>query len=104
LRDEAARRSGSGLVKDADEELLALRRVLDMAGVEASEVVAPHDGQVILGGMRLHYLDWGGPGRSSVVLLHGGGLTAHTYDLICLALRDTYRCFAPDLRGHGDSE
>ena len=39
-----------------------------------------------------------------VVLLHGGGLNAHTWDRVCLALRSRYPCLAVDLRGHGDSE
>src|SRR5205814_301136 len=34
----------------------------------------------------------------------GGGLTAHTWDLVCLALRAEFRCLALDQRGHGDSE
>lgn len=53
-------------------------------------------------GVRLSYLDWGGSG-DPVVFLHGGALTAHTWDLICIGLRDTHRCIALDLRGHGDS-
>jgi len=39
-----------------------------------------------------------------VVFLHGGGLNAHTWDIVCLALREDHRCYALDLRGHGDSE
>jgi pimeloyl-ACP methyl ester carboxylesterase len=31
-------------------------------------------------------------------------LTAHTWDLVCLALRDDYHCVALDQRGHGDSD
>ena len=61
--------------------------------------------------MRLHYLDWGPAGRRPgtpggwpLVFLHGGGLNAHTWDIVCLALREEYRCYALDLRGHGDSE
>ena len=38
------------------------------------------------------------------MFLHGGGQTAHTWDIVCLALRDRYRCLALDLRGHGDSD
>ena len=38
------------------------------------------------------------------MFLHGGGLSAHTWDIVCLALREEYRCYALDLRGHGDSE
>jgi pimeloyl-ACP methyl ester carboxylesterase len=59
---------------------------------------------VLLRNTRFHYLDWGGPGTTPIVFLHGGGLTAHTWDLVALALRDRYRCYAPDARGHGDSE
>src|ERR1700754_3737759 len=39
-----------------------------------------------------------------MVLLHGGYLTAHTWDVVCLTLRDEYRCYALDQRGHGESE
>ena len=74
-------------------------------------VVLPRHEQVVLGGMRLHYLDWGPAGRRPgtpggwpLVFLHGGGLNAHTWDIVCLALREEYRCYALDLRGHGDSE
>src|SRR3954452_6221022 len=58
----------------------------------------------VLRGIRLHYLDWGGDGAPPVVLLHGGCLTAHTWDFVCEALRDEVRCVALDQRGHGDSE
>ncbi|MGH8237037.1 MAG: alpha/beta fold hydrolase [Steroidobacteraceae bacterium] len=55
------------------------------------------------GGVRLSYLDWGGTG-DPIVFLHGGALTAHTWDLVCIGLRDAHRCVALDLRGHGDSD
>jgi pimeloyl-ACP methyl ester carboxylesterase len=54
-------------------------------------------------GNRLHALDWGGEGPP-VLFLHGGALTAHTWDLACLQLRAAYRCLCLDLRGHGDSD
>src|SRR5690348_10982585 len=54
-------------------------------------------------GLRLSYLDWGGSG-DPIVFLHGGALTAHTWDLVCIGLRGTYRCISLDLRGHGDSD
>lgn len=54
-------------------------------------------------GNRLHALDWGGEGPP-VLFLHGGALTAHTWDLVCLQLRDAWRCLCLDLRGHGDSD
>jgi pimeloyl-ACP methyl ester carboxylesterase len=53
-------------------------------------------------GVTLNYLDWRGDGET-IVFLHGGALTAHSWDLVCLGLRDRWRCLALDLRGHGDS-
>jgi len=81
-----------------------LRAAAAVAGMPDLEIVLPQDHDVILGRLRFHYLDWGGPGRVPVVFLHGGGLTAHTWDLVCLRLREEYRCLAPDARGHGDTE
>jgi len=93
------------------EEARHLAAVAAVAGVAVADVVLPEHEHVVLGGMRLHYLDWGSPGGGRgtpgglpVVFLHGGGLTAHTWDIVCLALREEHRCFALDLRGHGDSE
>jgi pimeloyl-ACP methyl ester carboxylesterase len=53
-------------------------------------------------GLALNCVDWAGTGEP-VLLLHGGTLTCHTWDLVCLAMRDSYRCVAVDLRGHGSS-
>jgi esterase len=79
-----------------------LRAAAEAANLGQLEVVASEQYDVPLGEMRVRVLDWGGSGEP-VVLLHGGGLTAHTWDLVCLGLRPTYHCIAPDLRGHGDS-
>lgn len=54
-------------------------------------------------GARLHYLDWPGAAET-MVLLHGGMLCAHTFDLFVLALGPEVRCVALDLRGHGRSD
>lgn len=81
-----------------------LRDVASTAGVAVSDVVVPAERHVILGRMRFRYLDWGTRRRPVVLFLHGGGLTAHTWDLPCLLLRERYHCLALDLRGHGDSE
>ena len=76
----------------------------ELSGLGDVEIVLPEARHVVLGGMRLHYLDWGVSGRPPVLFLHGGGLTARTWDLVCLALRESSHCFALDQRGHGDSE
>jgi esterase len=87
-----------------DDQLGHLRLAAELAGLDQLEVVLPAERDVVLGGMRLHYLDWGMPRHPPILFLHGGGLTAHTWDLVCLALRSGSHCIALDQRGHGDSE
>jgi esterase len=74
------------------------------AGFSFADVVLPQDCEVHVGRMRLHYLDWGNKHLPPILFLHGGALTAHTWDLVSLALRDQYHCIALDQRGHGDSD
>jgi pimeloyl-ACP methyl ester carboxylesterase len=64
----------------------------------------PTDGSVDGAGLRIHYLDWGPAPAPTIVFLHGGGLNAHTWDVVCDVLRPGARCVAIDLRGHGDSD
>src|SRR6266542_4347325 len=59
----------------------------------------PTDHGVKLNGINFHYLDWGNAERPHVVLLHGGSLTAHTWDMA-----DKYHLVALDQRGHGDTD
>ncbi|WP_214325750.1 alpha/beta fold hydrolase [Nonomuraea sediminis] len=72
-------------------------------GVAIHDPAPPREIRFSRAGCRLHGLDWGGTG-SPVLLLHGGGLTAHTWDFVCLGLRGAARLVALDLRGHGDSD
>jgi pimeloyl-ACP methyl ester carboxylesterase len=85
------------------EELDHLRLAAEIAGIEADPIVLPEERALVVRGLTLRYLDWGTAGRPPIVFLHGGGLTAHTWDLVCLALRRSYRCLALDQRGHGES-
>jgi esterase len=55
-----------------------------------------------VGGLSLHYLDWGGDGPP-LVMLHGLTGHARTWDHTAAALSDRYRVLALDQRGHGDS-
>ncbi len=57
-----------------------------------------------VGGLRLHYLEWGRQDSPPIVLLHGGGQSAHTWQRVAGRLASRYRLIAPDARGHGDSE
>jgi non-heme chloroperoxidase len=53
-------------------------------------------------GVRLEVLDWGGSGRS-VVLLAGGGPTAHVFDDVAPKLATHYRVYGITRRGFGAS-
>jgi len=55
-----------------------------------------------LGGVTLHYLDWGGAGPP-FVMLHGLTGNARNWDPVAATLSDQYRVLALDQRGHGDS-
>ena len=74
------------------------------AGFSFEEVALPAEHDVVVGDLRFRYLDWGKQGLRPILFLHGGALTAHTWDLCCLALRDEFHCMALDQRGHGDSD
>jgi esterase len=74
------------------------------AGFSFDEVVLPSEHNVSVGQLRFRYLDWGTVGLRPILFLHGGALTAHTWDLCCLALREEFHCMALDQRGHGDSD
>ena len=56
-----------------------------------------------VGELTLHYLTWGTPSQPVLVLLHGGGQSAHTWHRVAARLQDRYYVVAPDARGHGDS-
>jgi esterase len=81
-----------------------LRDVLRINGLAEEVMRTPRPCQIIVGSIRLHYLDWGDPSAPIMLFLHGGGQTAHTWDALCHTLSVDYRCLALDQRGHGDSE
>jgi esterase len=90
---------------DAIDQRSHLAEVAALAGLEldVDHVVLPRDRFFDVDGLRLHFLEWGDPTARPIILLHGGALTAHTWDVVCLGLQPEFRCIAPDLRGHGDS-
>jgi pimeloyl-ACP methyl ester carboxylesterase len=59
---------------------------------------------IVLRQLRFHFLEWGRPEAPTIVLLHGGHQSAHSWDLVSLHLAQKYRVLALDQRGHGDSE
>jgi pimeloyl-ACP methyl ester carboxylesterase len=54
--------------------------------------------------LKLHYVDWGNPAASPLLLIHGGLDHCRSWDWVADHLRARWHVIAPDLRGHGDSE
>jgi len=68
-----------------------------------SHELYPFEGQYKdIGGQRLHYLDEGS--GEPVVMVHGNPTWSFYYRNLVLALRDRYRCIAPDHIGCGYSD
>ena len=59
--------------------------------------------RVDVGGLELHYLEWGSPAASGVLLLHGGAAHAHWFDAVATRLAVSRHVVALDQRGHGES-
>lgn len=55
-------------------------------------------------GLRLHYMVWGDEGKPPLVLVHGKGDHARSWDPLVQAFAERFSVYVPDLRGHGDSE
>ncbi|MBI5947269.1 MAG: alpha/beta hydrolase [Chloroflexi bacterium] len=86
------------------EEFESLVRSAADLGVKHANVPRYRSLNVILRHHRFHLLEWGEPDCSPLVLLHGGHQSAHSWDLVSLALADRFHVVALDQRGHGDSE
>lgn len=80
-----------------------LESALDL-GVEAPADVRYLSHNTVVRHQRFHFLEWGEPDLPTVVLLHGGNQSAHSWDLVSLNLSRRYHVLALDQRGHGDSE
>ena len=55
-------------------------------------------------GLRFHYLEWGQPGATPMVVLHGLTGLARMWDVFCGAFASDYHIFCLDQRGHGDTQ
>jgi len=63
----------------------------------------PEDKFQSAGGVRLHYLDFGGAEKPALVCIHGLTGNAHNFDALAQHLTAHYRVLALDVRGRGDS-
>jgi pimeloyl-ACP methyl ester carboxylesterase len=57
-----------------------------------------------VGGLKLHYLDYGTQGRPPMLCVHGGAAHAHWFDYVAGGFAPEFHVRAVDLRGHGDSQ
>src|SRR5499427_4372219 len=82
----------------------ALATIADRLGIAFTDLAPPRSQSFRTPGEpNIHVLDWDGGGPPAV-LLHGGSLTARTWDYVAVALRSDFRLIALDMRGHGASD
>jgi pimeloyl-ACP methyl ester carboxylesterase len=70
----------------------------------ALQAQQPTDRFITANGLRIHYLDWGSTDKQPLIMLHGIGRVAHTFDHIAPHFASRYHVMAVDMRGHGDSD
>ncbi len=84
---------------------VALPLIPRMAGAQTGMTTQARstDHYMTVNGLRLHYLSWGAPTSPPMILFHGIGRHAHTFDHIAPDYARDYHVIALDMRGHGDS-
>jgi esterase len=78
-----------------------------LAGVSISPSTTAQpgeDGYLTIHGLRHHYIRWGDPEGDPVVLLHGLMNNARYWEHVAERFRPEYTVYAPDLRGHGETD
>lgn len=88
----------------SDPPRLSLVELARRLGTTVGTQTEPHSRRVPGHGLSLQVLEWGQPGKPAVVLCHAAEETAHSWDLLGMALADDYHVIAPDCRGFGGSD
>jgi len=73
-------------------------------GLLLSTAQAQTDRFVNVNGLRIHFVEWGKQGAQPMILLHGIGRVARTFDPVAMHFSKNHRVIAMDMRGHGDSD
>src|SRR5215475_2314910 len=81
-----------------------LDRVLFVLLLGFFQAQLPTDRFISVNGLRIHYLEWGTSDKQPLIMLHGIGRIAHTFDHIAPHFASRYHVMAVDMRGHGDSD
>lgn len=64
----------------------------------------PTSERITIGGLQLHYLDWGNPAAPPLVCAHGYTGSADAFNGFARHFRDRFHIVALDVRGHGESQ
>ena len=91
------------MTEDWPQESADFRLASELSGLADAAQELPAVRRVRLSQVECSYRDWGGDGLRAIVLLHGGALTARSWDLVCAGLHEGYHCIAMDQRGHGST-
>lgn len=78
--------------------------VLTLFSIILPQSQQPADRFASVNGLRIHYLEWGTSDKPPLIMLHGIGRVAHTFDHIAPHFASRYHVMAVDMRGHGDSD
>jgi len=74
-----------------------------MAAPATTAAVRPTSQRVTIGGLQLHYQDWGNPAAPPLVCVHGYTSSADAFNGFARRFRDRFHIMALDVRGHGES-
>ena len=77
---------------------------MDAASPAIPQAAPYADRFVEIGGRKLHYQDYGTPGKPVMLCLHGGAAHGHWFDFVAAGFTPDFHVLALDQRGHGDSD
>src|SRR5262245_27115726 len=83
--------------------LLVLQALAGAALAQNASRPSPTDRFVMVGTLRIHYVDWGNASAQPLVMVHGLDRVARTFDHVAPHFATRYHVIALDMRGHGDS-